>query len=150
MNEPMSPALIPQTDLDLESLWMPFTHNRLFKKQPRVVTQGDGMHYTTADGRRILDGLSGLWCCNAGHRHPAIVEAVRQQLDTLDYAPPFQTMHDRAFELAAKLAKLAPEGLDRVFFSNSGSEAVDTALKIALAYHRARGEGSRFRFIGRA
>ncbi len=150
MNEPMSPALIPQAGLDLESLWMPFTHNRLFKKQPRVVTQGDGMHYTTADGRRILDGLSGLWCCNAGHRHPAIVEAVRQQLDTLDYAPPFQTMHDRAFELAAKLAKLAPEGLDRVFFSNSGSEAVDTALKIALAYHRARGEGSRFRFIGRA
>ena len=150
MNEPMSPALMPGTGLDLEPLWMPFTHNRLFKKQPRVVVQGDGMHYTTADGRRILDGLSGLWCCNAGHRHPAIVAAVQQQLGTLDYAPPFQTMHDRAFELASDLAQLAPDGLDHVFFSNSGSEAVDTALKIALAYHRARGESSRFRLIGRA
>ncbi len=151
MNDPTmhaAAALSPAQDLD--ALWLPFTHNRFFKKQPRVVVEGTGMHYTTQDGRKILDGLSGLWCCNAGHRHPVIVDAVVRQLGTLDYAPPFQTMHDRAFELATDLAKVAPEGLDRVFFANSGSEAVDTALKIALAYHRVRGEGSRFRLIGRA
>jgi beta-alanine--pyruvate transaminase len=150
MNTPESPLPLPSTPLALESLWMPFTHNRLFKKNPRIVVAGQGMHYTTQDGRQILDGLSGLWCCNAGHRHPLIVEAVKQQLDQLDYAPPFQTQHDRAFELATALAKIAPDGLDHVFFTNSGSEAVDTALKIALAYHRARGDASRFRLIGRA
>lgn len=142
------PQLSPE--LDMDPLWMPFTHNRLFKKNPRIVVQGEGMHYTTQDGRKILDGLSGLWCCNAGHRHPRIVEAVQNQLGSLDYAPPFQTMHDRAFELAAKLAAVSPSGMDRVFFTNSGSEAVDTALKIALAYHRAKGDASRFRLIGRA
>jgi beta-alanine--pyruvate transaminase len=137
--------------LDLDALWLPFTHNRLFKREPRIVVEGTGMYYTTGDGRRILDGLSGLWCCNAGHRHPKIVEAVVQQLGRLDYSPPFQTMHDKGFELATALAALAPGDLDHVFFANSGSEAVDTALKIALAYHRARGEGGpQHRFIGRA
>ncbi|MSQ66930.1 MAG: aspartate aminotransferase family protein [Gammaproteobacteria bacterium] len=150
MNDALSPHLLPSTAAGLESLWMPFTHNRLFKKNPRIVVAGEGMYYTTQDGRQILDGLSGLWCCNAGHRHPRIVEAVKQQLDRLDYSPPFQTQHDRAFELATALADIAPAGLDHVFFANSGSEAVDTSLKIALAYHRARGEASRFRFIGRA
>ncbi len=136
--------------LDLEALWLPFTHNRLFKREPRIVTEASGMYYTTGDGRRILDGLSGLWCCNAGHRHPKIVEAVVRQLGRLDYAPPFQTMHDKGFELASALAALAPADLDHVFFANSGSEAVDTAMKIALAFHRVRGEANRFRFIGRA
>ena len=140
----------PTTYPTLEPLWMPFTHNRLFKKQPRLVVQADGMYYTTADGRRILDGLSGLWCSNAGHRHPKIVEAVKHQLDVLDYAPPFQTGHDRAFELATALTAATGRGFDHVFFANSGSEAVDTALKIALAYHRARGAASRFRLLGRA
>ncbi|MBI2799974.1 MAG: aspartate aminotransferase family protein [Gammaproteobacteria bacterium] len=140
----------PTTDPALEALWMPFTHNRLFKKQPRLVVQADGMYYTTVDGRRVLDGLSGLWCSNAGHRHPKIVEAVKRQLDVLDYAPPFQTGHDRAFELATALTTTVGRGFDHVFFANSGSEAVDTALKIALAYHRARGEASRFRLLGRA
>ena len=141
---------VPTTYPTLEPLWMPFTHNRLFKKQPRLVVQADGMYYTTADGRRILDGLSGLWCSNAGHRHPKIVEAVKHQLDVLDYAPPFQTGHDRAFELATALTAATGRGFDHVFFANSGSEAVDTALKIALAYHRARGAASRFRLLGRA
>ena len=140
----------PTTYPTLEPLWMPFTHNRLFKKQPRLVVQADGMYYTTADGRRILDGLSGLWCSNAGHRHPKIVEAVKHQLDVLDYAPPFQTGHDRAFELARALTTATGRGFDHVFFANSGSEAVDTALKIALAYHQARGAASRFRLLGRA
>ncbi len=135
---------------DLQSLWMPFTHNRLFKKQPRMVVQAQGMYYTTADGRQLLDGLSGLWCSNAGHRHPKIVEAVKQQLDVLDYAPPFQTSHDKAFDLANALTAATGHGFEQVFFTNSGSEAVDTALKIALAYHKARGEGGRFRLIGRA
>ena len=141
---------VPTTYPTLEPLWMPFTHNRLFKKQPRLVVQADGMYYTTADGRRILDGLSGLWCSNAGHRHPKIVEAVKHQLDVLDYAPPFQTGHDRAFELARALTTATGRGFDHVFFANSGSEAVDTALKIALAYHQARGAASRFRLLGRA
>ena len=135
---------------ELDSLWMPFTHNRLFKKQPRVVVQAEGMYYTSQDGRPILDGLSGLWCSNPGHRHPKIVAAVKRQLDVLDYAPPFQTMHDKGFELAAKLTGATGRGFEQVFFTNSGSEAVDTALKIALAYHKARGDGGRFRLLGRA
>jgi beta-alanine--pyruvate transaminase len=156
MNKP-DPAAHFQTpdgndtgSLNLEPLWMPFTHNRYFKQHPRYVVAGEGMYYRTHDGRRILDGLSGLWCSNAGHRHPRIVEAVKAQLDVLDYAPPFQTNHDRAFALADALTRRVGRGFDQVFFTNSGSEAVDTALKIALAYHRARGEGGRFRFIGRA
>jgi beta-alanine--pyruvate transaminase len=138
-----------QSQLDLESLWMPFTHNRLFKKHPRLVTAAEGMYYTSHDGREILDGMAGLWCCNAGHRHPMIVEAVKQQLDVLDYAVAFQSHHTKAFELAARLAKHAPAQLNHVFFSNSGSEACDTALKIALAYHKVRGDAARFRLIGR-
>ncbi|MEM7542507.1 MAG: aspartate aminotransferase family protein [Pseudomonadota bacterium] len=134
---------------DLEPLWMPFTHNRLFKKQPRIVTAAEGMYYTSHDGRQILDGLSGLWCSNAGHRHPKIVEAVKRQLDVLDYAVAFQAHHPSAFELAGRLAELAPASLNHAFFTNSGSEACDTALKVALAYHQANGESHRFRLIGR-
>ncbi len=135
---------------ELEALWLPFTHNRHFKKHPRLVSGADGMYYTTPDGRRVLDGLSGLWCCNAGHRHPHIVAAVKAQLDELDYAVAFQVQHPKAFELANALTAAAPGDLNHVFFTNSGSEAVDTALKMALAYHKARGDGGRFRLIGRA
>ena len=134
---------------ELDALWMPFTHNRYFKKNPRLIVAAEGVHYTSEDGRQILDGLSGLWCCNAGHRHPKIIEAVKAQLDTLDYAVAFQAHHPSAFELAEKLCNAAPEPFKHVFFTNSGSEACDTALKIALAYHKARGDGSRFRLIGR-
>ncbi|MGR8921962.1 MAG: aminotransferase class III-fold pyridoxal phosphate-dependent enzyme, partial [Gammaproteobacteria bacterium] len=128
---------------------MPFTHNRLFKKRPRLLSRAEGMYYYTPDGREVLDGLSGLWCCNAGHRHPRIVEAVRRQLDELDYAVAFQAHHPGAFELANRLTAVAPPHLNHAFFVNSGSEACDTALKIALAYHKARGEGGRYRLIGR-
>ena len=136
-------------EIDLSAYWMPFTANRQFKANPRILVAAEGMHYTSADGRRILDGTAGLWCVNAGHARREIADAVGRQLQTLDYAPAFQMGHPGAFELAAQVARLAPEGLDRVFFANSGSEAVDTAMKIALAYHRARGEGQRTRFVGR-
>lgn len=145
----MSKDAALSNELDLSAYWMPFTANRQFKAAPRMFAAAEGMHYTTTDGRKVLDGTAGLWCVNAGHARPEIAEAVRRQLLTLDYSPAFQMGQPRAFELAARLAKLAPAGLDRVFFGNSGSEAVDTALKIALAYHRARGEGQRTRFIGR-
>jgi beta-alanine--pyruvate transaminase len=128
---------------------MPFTANRQFKADPLLLQSAAGMHYTTVDGRRILDGIAGLWCCNAGHSHPRIVRAVQEQAARLDYATAFNLGHPTAFELASRLAALAPGSLDQVFFTNSGSEAVDTALKIALAYHRARGESQRIRFIGR-
>jgi beta-alanine--pyruvate transaminase len=134
---------------DLSAFWMPFTANRQFKKAPRMLVAAEGMHYTAGDGRRILDGTAGLWCVNAGHKRPRITRAIQSQVETLDYAPAFQMGHPGAFELASRLAALAPEGLDHVMFANSGSEAVETALKTALAYHRARGEGSRFRLIGR-
>jgi beta-alanine--pyruvate transaminase len=137
------------TTLDLESHWMPFTANRQFKTAPRLVVQADGMYYTTADGRRILDGFAGLWCCNAGHCRKPIVEAIQRQAEVMDYAPAFQMGHPLSFELAARIAKLAPGKLDHVFFCNSGSEAVDTALKIALAWHRVQGRGERIRLIGR-
>jgi beta-alanine--pyruvate transaminase len=133
----------------LDALWMPFTANRQFKKDPRLLVGAQGMYYTSHDGRRILDGIAGLWCCNAGHCHPRIVEAVREQAGILDYATAFNLGHPAAFELATRLAELAPGALDHVFFVNSGSEAVDTALKIAIGYHRVRGEGQRTRFIGR-
>ncbi len=136
-------------ELDLSAYWMPFTANRQFKAHPRILVSAEGMHYTSADGRKILDGVAGLWCVNAGHGRKEIAQAVERQLQTLDYATAFQMGHAGAFELAARLARIAPQDLDRVFFVNSGSEAVDTALKIALAYHRARGEGHRTRFIGR-
>ena len=134
---------------DLDSLWMPFTPNRQFKKDPRLLVAAQGMYYTSHDGRRILDGIAGLWCCNAGHCHPKIVAAVREQVGRLDYATAFNLGHPAAFELAGRVAELAPGNLDHVFFVNSGSEAVDTALKIAIGYHRVRGEAQRTRLIGR-
>ncbi|HEY2709201.1 MAG TPA: aspartate aminotransferase family protein [Caulobacteraceae bacterium] len=134
---------------DLAAYWMPFTANRQFKADPRLFVSAEGMYYTMEDGSRVMDGTSGLWCVNAGHARPEIAAAVQRQLLTLDYAPSFQLSHPLAFELASRLAELTPPPLDRVFFANSGSEAVDTALKIALAYHRARGEGQRTRFVGR-
>ena len=134
---------------ELESFWMPFTANRQFKANPRLLARASGMYYWTTDGRRILDGTAGLWCVNAGHGRPEIAQAVAGQLESLDYAPGFQMGHPAGFELANQLARIAPPGLDRVFFTNSGSEAVDTALKIALAYHRVRGEATRTRLIGR-
>ncbi|MGH6776711.1 MAG: aminotransferase class III-fold pyridoxal phosphate-dependent enzyme, partial [Bradyrhizobium sp.] len=140
---------IPNT-LRLDAFWMPFTANRQFKAAPRLLASAQGMHYTTVDGRKVMDGSSGLWCVNAGHGRPQIAAAVERQLMTLDYAPSFQMGHPLAFDFAEKLAAIAPQGLDRIFFTNSGSESVDTALKIALAYHRARGEGQRTRLIGRA
>jgi beta-alanine--pyruvate transaminase len=134
---------------DLDAYWMPFTANRQFKKAPRLLVWADGMHYQSHDGREILDGAAGLWCCNAGHNRRKIVEAVQKSVATLDFAPPFQMAHPAAFELANRLLALAPDGFTSAFFCNSGSEAVDTALKMALAYHRAKGEAGRTRFIGR-
>ena len=141
--------LRPAQTNNLDAFWMPFTGNRQFKSTPRLLTGAKDMHYVAADGRKILDGTSGLWCVNAGHSRPKIVAAIQRQAAELDFAPTFQFGHPKAFELASRLTAIAPRGLDHVFFSNSGSEAVDTALKIALAYHRVRGEGQRFRFIGR-
>src|SRR5712671_1132875 len=134
---------------DLEAYWMPFTPNRAFKKAPRLITRAKDMHYYAADGRAVLDATAGLWCTNAGHNREPIVAAIKRQAEELDYAPAFQFGHPYAFELASRVAALAPGDLDHVFFTNSGSEAVDTALKIALAYHNIRGEGARTRLIGR-
>ncbi len=134
---------------ELDAFWMPFTANRQFKSAPRLLARAEGMHYWTHDGRKILDGVAGLWCVNAGHCRKEISAAVTEQVSTMEYAPPFQMGHPPAFELANVLAKLAPGDIDHVFFTNSGSEAVDTALKIAIAYHRVRGEGARQRLIGR-
>ncbi|MCE8420810.1 aspartate aminotransferase family protein [Rhodovulum sulfidophilum] len=134
---------------DLSAFWMPFTANRQFKAAPRMLVGAEGMYYRTADGRQVLDGTAGLWCCNAGHCRPKITEAVQKQVAELDYAPAFQMGHPKAFELASALRDMAPEGMEHVFFTNSGSESVETALKIAIAYHRARGEGARTRLIGR-
>jgi len=134
---------------ELEAYWMPFTANRAFKAKPRMMARAEGMYYWTDDGRRILDGFAGLWCCNAGHNRKPIVEAIQKQAATMDYAPAFQMGHPLAFELANRIVDIAPGKLDHVFFCNSGSEAVDTALKIAIAWQRARGEGARTRLIGR-
>jgi beta-alanine--pyruvate transaminase len=134
---------------DLQSYWIPFTPNRAFKKAPRLIVRAKGMHYYTADNRTVLDGTAGLWCCNAGHNRDPIVEAIRAQAAELDYAPAFQFSHPKAFELASRIAALAPGTLEHVFFCNSGSEAVDTALKIALAFHNVRGQGARMRLVGR-
>ncbi|HUH86162.1 MAG TPA: aspartate aminotransferase family protein [Stellaceae bacterium] len=139
----------PRVPNDLEPYWMPFTANRQFKGAPRLLVAAKGLHYATAEGRKVLDGTAGLWCCNAGHSHPRIVAAIQAQAAEMDYAPAFQMGHPKAFELAGRVAALAPGDLDHVFFVNSGSEAVDTALKIAIAYHRIRGEGARTRLIGR-
>lgn len=134
---------------NLDSYWMPFTANRQFKANPRLVTGADGMHFKLADGRELLDGIAGLWCCNAGHNRPKIVEAIKKQVSELDYSPAFQMGHPKQFELADRLAKLMPGNLNKIFFTNSGSESVETALKMAIAYHRANGEGQRTRLIGR-
>ena len=134
---------------ELEAHWMPFTANRQFKAKPRILAKASGMHYWTPEGRQILDGVAGLWCVNAGHGRPEIAEAVAHQLETMDYAPPFQMGHPLAFELANALVKITPPGLDHVFFTNSGSESVESALKIALAYHRVRGDAARTKLIGR-
>ncbi|HMA42528.1 MAG TPA: aminotransferase class III-fold pyridoxal phosphate-dependent enzyme, partial [Gemmatimonadales bacterium] len=133
----------------LEAHWMPFTANRAFKHAPRLLVSAKGMHYTAADGRQILDGTAGLWCVNAGHAREPIIRAIAESAARLDYAPGFQMGHPGSFALAERLAKLLPGDLDRVFFTNSGSESVDTALKIALAYFQARGEPGRARFVGR-
>jgi beta-alanine--pyruvate transaminase len=142
----MTSAPLPN---NLEAFWMPFTANRQFKQNPRMLVSAKDMQYTSADGRQILDGTAGLWCVNAGHSRPRIVEAVSKQVAELDYAPAFQMGHPKAFELAARLSAMMPSPLDHVFFTNSGSESVDTALKIALAYHRAKGNGTKFRLLGR-
>lgn len=135
---------------DLDSYWMPFTANRLYKKDPRMVVAAEGMYYTAADGRPILDGTSGLWCVNAGHSRPEIVAAIQEQAASLDFVPSYAVGHPKAFELANRVAALLPDQLNHVFFSNSGSETVDTALKIALAYHSISGHPERRRLIGRA
>jgi beta-alanine--pyruvate transaminase len=137
------------TSLEASAFWMPYTANRQFKKSPRLLVRAEGMHYWTADGRQILDGQAGLWCVNAGHCRPKIVAAIQKQAAEMDFAPTFNMGHPIAFEFAERLAGIAPERFSRVFFTNSGSESADTALKIALAYHRARGEGQRIRLIGR-
>ena len=134
---------------DMDSYWMPFTGNRYFKENPRVIHRAKGMYCWSHDGRKMLDMVAGLWCCNAGHCDPRIVKAIQDQAADLDYAMAFQLGHPKAFELASKLTNLAPEGIDHAFFVNSGSEAVDTAMKMTLAYHRIRGQGERTRFIGR-
>ena len=145
-------SAVPNTQ-NLDHYWMPFTANRQFKKAPRILESAKGMYYRDVDGNEILDGAAGLWCVNAGHGRPEIAEAVARQLERLDYSPAFQMGHTGAFEFAERLAAIAPGGakaqLDRLFFTNSGSEAVDTALKIALAYQRAIGQGTRTRLIGR-
>ena len=134
---------------DLSAFWMPFTANRQFKQAPRMLVGAKDMHYTAADGRNIMDGTAGLWCVNAGHCRPKITEAIQTQAAELDYAPAFQMGHPIVFELANRLIDIAPKGMEHVFFTNSGSESADTALKMAIAYHRARGEGARTRLIGR-
>jgi len=141
----MSPDSAPS----LDAFWIPFTSNRAFKAAPRLLVSAEGMYYRSADGRRILDGVAGLWCVPAGHCHPRIVAAVQKQVAELDFAPTFQMAHPKAFEAAERVAKFAPAGLDRVFFTNSGSESVDTALKIAVAYQSVRGQPQRTRLIGR-
>jgi beta-alanine--pyruvate transaminase len=149
MSNERSDAASARQPNDLESFWMPFTPNRAFKRAPRLFARAKDMHYFTPEGRAVLDGSAGLWCTNAGHNRDSIVAAIKRQAEELDYAPAFQFAHPMAFELASRVAALAPADLNRVFFCNSGSEAVDTALKIALAYHNVRGEGARTRLIGR-
>lgn len=149
MNDRAQSPLKPATDLERSPFWMPYTANREFKKSPRMLERAEGMYYYTPEGRQILDGTAGLWCVNAGHCRPKIAEAIAAQAKKLDFAPTFQMGHPIAFEFAERLAAIMPEGLSHVFYTNSGSEAADTALKIALAYHRARGDAGRFRLIGR-
>ncbi len=156
MNKPVDAALVQVAEAigstampALDAYWMPFTANRQFKRAPRLLVRAEGMHYRDADGREVLDGVAGLWCVNAGHARPRIVKAIQEQAADMDFAPPFQMAHPKAFELAERIAALAPAGMNKVFFTNSGSEAVETALKMAIAYHRVRGDASRTRLIGR-
>jgi beta-alanine--pyruvate transaminase len=149
MAQAQKSAVTASVPNDLEPYWMPFTANRAFKARPRMVVRAKDMHYFTPDGRKLLDGSAGLWCTNAGHNRDPIVKAIQAQAAEIDYAPAFQFSHPKAFELSSRIAALAPGDLDHVFFCNSGSEAVDTALKIALAFHNVRGAGSRVRLIGR-
>ncbi len=146
-----SPSSTARADVpnDLAALWLPFTPNRAFKKRPRLISRSKDMHYYTPEGRAILDATAALWCCNAGHNRPPIVAAIQRQAAELDFSPNFQFSHPPAFALSSRIAELAPADLDHVFFTNSGSEAADTALKIAIAYHNVRGQGSRQRLIGR-
>ena len=134
---------------DLEAFWMPFTANQQFKSNPRILVSAENMHYKSQDGRDILDGTAGLWCVNAGHKREKIVSAIQAQVEELDYVPAFQMGHPKAFALANKLVEITPEDMNHVFFTNSGSESVETALKIAIAYHHMRGQASRTRLIGR-
>ncbi|WP_426956085.1 aspartate aminotransferase family protein [Muricoccus radiodurans] len=139
----------PSRPNNLDAFWMPYSDNRYFKSNPRLLARAEGMSYFTPEGREILDGTAGLWCCNAGHGRREITEAIQKQAALMDFAPTFQLGHPIAFEAAARVAEMTPDGIDRVFFTNSGSESADTALKIALAYHKARGQSSRVRLIGR-
>ncbi len=154
MNEirkPTTKEMAAETTLpnSLEAFWMPYTNNRGFKAEPRLLAGAEGVHYFTRDGREILDGTAGLWCCNAGHGRTEIRDAIKRQADVMDFAPTFQMGHPIAFEAAARLAEITPKGLDRIFWTNSGSESADTALKMALAYHKANGQSQRVRLIGR-
>ncbi len=153
MNQALAPALLQTAadtgSLNLDAYWLPFTTNRQFKKAPRLLSRAEGMFYWDVQGRQILDGVAGLWCVNAGHARPRIVQAIQQQAAEMDFCPPFQMAHPKAFELAERVAAIAPAGMNKVFFANSGSEAVDTALKMVLAYHRVRGDAARTRLIGR-
>src|SRR5260370_18127300 len=144
------PAVVEQAmGLRTEAYWMPFTHNRYLKKHPRsrILARAEGAYYTSAEGKRLFDCISGMWCCPLGHGHPKIAEAVARQVKELDYSPAFQMGHPKIFSLAERIVQLAPAGMGQVFFANSGSEAVDTALKIAIAYHRMKGEAARPRLI---
>ncbi|NJO22181.1 MAG: aspartate aminotransferase family protein [Sphingomonadales bacterium] len=147
--QPFAPSQFDPSPNNLEAFWMPFTANRQFKSKPRLFVAAEGMHYTTIENRKVLDGTAGLWCCNAGHGRKKISEAVAKQIQQMDYAPAFQMGHPSAFELASRLTNLVPGDLDHVYFTNSGSESVDTALKMAIAYHRVKGQGARTRLIGR-
>ena len=155
MNKAIDPAVLSLREEgsahphSMDAYWMPFTANRQFKKAPRLLAKASGMHFWTPEGREVLDGIAGLWCVNAGHARPKIVKAIAEQAAELDFAPPCNMAHPKAFELAERLVQMTPQGLNKVFYTNSGSEAVDTALKMAIAYHRARGEGTRTRLIGR-
>ena len=149
MNDIAPPSRPLARPNNLDAFWMPFTANRAFKAEPRLLARAEGVHYYTDEGREVLDGTAGLWCCNAGHGRREITEAIQRQAAVLDFAPTFQLGHPIAFQAASRLAETLPEGIERVFWTNSGSESADTALKIALAYHRARGDAGRIRLIGR-
>ena len=149
MNQQLNLKNVMKTDFDLSAYWMPYTGNRQFKQDPRIITGADGVWFTDSDGRKVLDGHSGLWTSGLGHARPEITKAVSEQVATLDFCPPFQFGHPKAFELATKIASLMPEGLNNVFFTNSGSESADTSLKMARAYWQLKGETKKTRFIGR-